>query len=391
MRWRLPGQAQLTLGYEHFQDRRTDDRGIPSWNGRPLATDRATFFGNPDESFTWVRLNALNAQLALDLGDGLRLQSRLRHADYDKFFQNVFAGGVRENAGQREVALLAHNSRMRRQNTASQTELGWSWDQGALQHQLLAGIELSRQAGDNWRETGFFANGATTLYVPVSQPTLDVPLTWRSRPGDPSSRSAARQLALYLQDKVRLAPDWQATLGLRHDSLSVDMQDIAQSRALSSRDRLWSPRAALLWQPREALSLYLGGSVGYAPRAGEQLIGLNPASQALRPEKFVNHETRRQMAPPRRPGSQRRALPAGPPPCERDGHGHQHPDADRRPAHTRPGAGPVGQLAARLAAHGRLRLAGQPRARHAIAGRAGRRRHAARAAPQPFRCGTAWR
>ena len=59
----LPGRAQLTLGYEHFQDRRTDDRGIPSWNGRPLATDRASFFGNPDESFTWVRLNALSAQL----------------------------------------------------------------------------------------------------------------------------------------------------------------------------------------------------------------------------------------------------------------------------------------------------------------------------------------
>ncbi|HVR49183.1 MAG TPA: TonB-dependent siderophore receptor [Pseudorhodoferax sp.] len=290
LRWRLPGQAQLTVGYEHFQDRRTDDRGIPSWNGRPLATDRASFFGNPDESFTWVRLNALNAQLEADLGEGLRLQSRLRHADYDKFFQNVFAGSVRENAGQREVALLAHNSRMRRENTTSQTDLAWSWNQGAVQHRLLAGIELSRQAGDNRRETGFFANGATTLYVPVSQPSSFVPLAWRSRPGDPDSRSEARQLALYLQDQIRFAPQWQATLGLRHDRLAVDMQDFAQNRAPSSRDRLWSPRAALLWQPQEQLSLYLGASVGYAPRAGEQLIGLNQNNQALRPEQFVNRE-----------------------------------------------------------------------------------------------------
>lgn len=290
MRWRLPGRAQLTLGYEHFQDRRTDDRGIPSWNGRPLATDRATFFGNPDESFTWVRLNALNAQLEADLGEGLRLQSRLRHADYDKFFQNVFAGSVREEAGRLNVALLAHNSRMRRQNTSSQTDLGWSWDQGAVQHRLLAGVELSRQAGDNRRETGFFAGGATTLYLPVSQPSTSVPLSWRSRPGDPDSRSTARQIALYLQDQIRFAPQWQATLGLRHDRLAVDMQDFAQNRTPSSRDRLWSPRAALLWQPQEQLSLYLGTSVGYAPRAGEQLIGLNQNNQALRPEQFVNHE-----------------------------------------------------------------------------------------------------
>ncbi|KQP37010.1 TonB-dependent siderophore receptor [Pseudorhodoferax sp. Leaf274] len=290
VRWHLPGQARLTVGYEHFQDRRTDDRGIPSWNGRPLDTDRTTFFGDPDESFTWVRLNALNAQLEADLGDGLRLQSRLRHAGYDKFFQNVFAGSVRENAGQREVALLAHNSRMRRQNTTSQTDLGWSWNQGAMQHRLLAGIELSRQAGDNRRETGFFANGATTLYLPVSQPTFFTPLSWRSRPSDPDSRSEAHQLALYLQDQIHLAPGWQATLGLRHDRLSVDMQDFAQRRAPSSRDRLWSPRAALLWQPQDALSLYLGSSVGYAPRAGEQLIALTQDNQALRPEQFVNHE-----------------------------------------------------------------------------------------------------
>ncbi|PZQ02403.1 MAG: TonB-dependent siderophore receptor [Variovorax paradoxus] len=306
VRWRLPGRAQLTLGYEHFQDRRTDDRGIPSWNGRPLATDRASFFGNPDESFTWVRLNALSAQLEVDLGDGLRLQSRLRHADYDKFFQNVFAGSVRENAGRREVALLAHNSRTRRQNTSSQTDLGWSWMQDAVEHQLLAGIELSRQAGDNWRETGFFADGSTTLYLPVSQPTSWVPLTWRSRPGDPNSRSEARQVALYLQDRIRFTSQWQATLGLRHDSLSVRMQDIAQNRAPSSQDQLWSPRAALLWQVHDALSLYLGSSVGYAPRAGEQLIGLNPGNQALRPEQFVNHELGAKWRP--RPGLEASAV-----------------------------------------------------------------------------------
>ncbi|MFT3720583.1 TonB-dependent siderophore receptor [Pseudorhodoferax sp.] len=303
--WRLPGRAQLTLGFEHFQDTRTDDRGIPSYAGRPVATDRATFFGNPDDSDTWVRLNALNARLDLDLGAGRSLRSQLRHADYDKFFQNVFPGTVRENAaGQLEVALLAHNSRMRRHITTSQTDLTLPWTAGGLQHTTLLGVELSRQSGSNRRQTGYFgADGAsTTLYVPVAEPTSFVPLRWRSTPTDPDSRSQAGVLALYLQDRVRLSPAWQATLGLRHDRLAVDLQDRAAGRQLASRDRLWSPRAALQWRPRETLSLYLGSSVGYAPRAGEQLSSLTLANQDLRPEQFVNHELGVKWQP--RPGLQ---------------------------------------------------------------------------------------
>ena len=289
---RLPGQALLTLGYEHFQDRRTDDRGIASYQGRPVDTAASTFFGKPDDSLSWLRLNAFSGQLDLDLGAGLRLRSRLRHADYDKFFQNVFAGAVRENAGQLEVSLLAHNSRMRRRNTLSQTELNGTLNQGGVQHQWLAGVELNRQTTDNLRATGFFgdAPGSTVVYVPLAQPRTTLPVNFRTRPNDPNQRSEARLFALYLQDQIRWSPQWQLTLGLRHDQLAVDLQDRAANQALASRDQLWSPRAALLYQPVERLSLYASYGVGHAPRAGEQLTGLSPGNQDLQPEKFTNYE-----------------------------------------------------------------------------------------------------
>ena len=38
----------LNAGYELFQDQRTTDRGIPSFQGRPLDTDPGAFFGSPD-------------------------------------------------------------------------------------------------------------------------------------------------------------------------------------------------------------------------------------------------------------------------------------------------------------------------------------------------------
>src|SRR5687767_3950213 len=49
--------TRLALGYEHFRDYRTADRGVPSFNGLPLATDRSTFFGNADDSYARAIVN----------------------------------------------------------------------------------------------------------------------------------------------------------------------------------------------------------------------------------------------------------------------------------------------------------------------------------------------
>jgi catecholate siderophore receptor len=43
----LGPRTMLRAGYEFFHDDRTADRGIPSYQGGPFATDASTFFGNP--------------------------------------------------------------------------------------------------------------------------------------------------------------------------------------------------------------------------------------------------------------------------------------------------------------------------------------------------------
>ena len=38
----------ITTAVEYFRDERTADRGVPSFGGRPVVGDPATFFGNAD-------------------------------------------------------------------------------------------------------------------------------------------------------------------------------------------------------------------------------------------------------------------------------------------------------------------------------------------------------
>ncbi|MET0335606.1 MAG: TonB-dependent siderophore receptor, partial [Rhizobacter sp.] len=289
---KLPGRLQGSLGFEHFQDSRVADRGIPSYQGKPLETEPGAFFGNPDASTTWVRVNAVDLQFDLALAPGWNLHNRTRQARYNKFFQNVFPGAVRMNGGVMEVSLVGHNSKMTRHNTFSQTDLTVTVDQGPVRHELLAGIELGRQKGTNRRETAFFnGNPATTsIFVPVQSPVSFAPVGFRVSPTDPNSASEASVVGLYVQDRLRFSPSWTAVAGLRHDRLDIEVQDRQQSRTLSSRDRVWSPRAGLVYQPRLDLSAYVNYSLSFQPRAGEQLTSLTLDNQALEPERFTNRE-----------------------------------------------------------------------------------------------------
>jgi catecholate siderophore receptor len=113
--------TSVVLGYEHFRDDRTADRGIPSINGRPYETDPSTFFGNPGQSLTWVRADAFTAVIEHDFGNGISLRNRTRYADYDKFYQNVFVNGSVQANGM--VSLGAYSNATRRSNLFNQTDL----------------------------------------------------------------------------------------------------------------------------------------------------------------------------------------------------------------------------------------------------------------------------
>ena len=51
--------ASIRVGYEHFHDGRTADRGIPSFGSGPVKTSRDTFFGDPTNSHATATVDAV--------------------------------------------------------------------------------------------------------------------------------------------------------------------------------------------------------------------------------------------------------------------------------------------------------------------------------------------
>jgi catecholate siderophore receptor len=287
----IGARTTLRAGYEHFHDDRTADRGIPSFQGRPVVTDASTFFGDPDASESTVGVDVVTATLEHDFGNGLVLRNRASYGDYDKFYQNVFPGAV--SADGALVSISGYNNGTQRENLFNQTDLVVVRRALGMDHTLLLGAEVGRQETDNLRTTAFFTSigpTVTSVNVPVADPRTSLPLTFRPLPTDADNHGVAGVLALYLQDQVALSRRLQAVVGLRYDRFDVDVTNNRTLSELSSRDDLLSPRLGLVYKPASSSSVYASYTVSYLPRAGEQLGSLSLTNQALDPEKFRNYE-----------------------------------------------------------------------------------------------------
>ncbi len=303
----------ITLGYEYFRDQRTADRGIPSYasafNGTrfPVATDRETFFGDPEASRGDVEVNAFTALVEHDFGDGTVLRNRTRIANYDKYYGNVFPGNV--NTAGTTVALSAYLQDTDRKNLFNQTDLIFSATTGSIEHKFMTGVEFGRQDTDNLRRSGRFTLGAgspcltgstaSSCVVALNSPNVSPLVVYANNStagsGDARNSGVAKVAAIYAQDQIEFSSKWSAIVGLRYDQFDVDFTDLrtgvsAQNRQLSSSDKLWSPRVGLVFKPVENLSLYASYGVTYLPRSGEQLGSLAFNSQSLDAEEFENTE-----------------------------------------------------------------------------------------------------
>jgi catecholate siderophore receptor len=320
----------LTAGYEHFKDDRVAERGIPSQpriNGigpadvvEPLETRRSTVFGDPAHSPTYTNTDALTFAVSHNFSDRISLRTRIRYADYDKFYQNIFPGAVNATALTNPaglpagiyaagtiVQINAYNNQQLRTNLFNQTDFNAEFRTGSIKHTLLLGFELGRQRTDNIRFEGFFptpanASGVQAIFAPVAQPNIRRgDIIWRQIAASGNNFGVAKVLGIYTQDQIELAPWLQAIFGIRYDHFNINLHDrrsaafrttggVTSPEFFDVTDNLWSPRIGLILKPVPQASIYAAFSRTYQPRAGDQLASVNLANSVFAPERFDNYE-----------------------------------------------------------------------------------------------------
>jgi catecholate siderophore receptor len=290
--------TKIVLSAEYFKDERIGDRGMPSLKSnsannlrnRPYNIgDHSTFFGSARLSPNETETTAFNAMIEHAFDNGVTVRNRTRYADYDKYYQNVYARSAVSNG---RVELGAYRDDTERRNLINQTDLTYNLKTGSLEHRLLAGMELGRQDTDNTRRSPNAGNDNLAGDVSAENPEFTGTLNLNNL--RTNLRSASTNTAFYIQDQIILSPKWEMVLGLRHDRFDVDLTNFngatPAARNLSATDNKLSPRAGLIFKPLENLSLYASYSQSFVPRSGDQLTSLTVNTASLTPEKFINHE-----------------------------------------------------------------------------------------------------
>ena len=280
-------QSKITLSYEHLGDHRHADRGIPSFQGLPVDVPVTTFYGDPDDSRVRAHVD-LGSVTVQRHGSRWELGNRTLFGVYDRGYQNYVPGTV--SADRTLVSLSAYNNATKRENLFNQTDFTYHLSAWGVRHTLLGGAELGRQLTDNFRNTGFFQNSATTISLPYANPLLTVPATFRQSATDANNHLFTGVAASFVQDQIDLFRHIQIVAGARFDYFDLRYHDNRTGTDLRRVDDQISPRAGIVYKPVVPLSIYGSYSISYLPSSGDQFSSLTTVTQQVQPEKFTNYE-----------------------------------------------------------------------------------------------------
>lgn len=280
--WQITPDLNWLLQYEYHNNERTPDRGIPGVNGRPARVDKRKVYSDTRRDYIDDTVQSGRSRLAYDINYHWQLRHALSWSQLKNSFDNTYVTGVSDDNARRARWQQQLNAR----NLISNLEVEGLIQTGAVDHQLLVGIEQSWQK----RAPTLYQNQdpieAQNLYHPEDFVQYNGPMKLSS-----DSKHQVRGKALYLQDQI-VWNDWRLLIGGRYDSFTVTTARYDKGLQETRNSDKLSPRVGLVWNPLEEHAIYASFSKSYLP-VGGGLIGITPDNRnnVLPPEQVRQVET----------------------------------------------------------------------------------------------------
>ncbi|OWJ94136.1 TonB-dependent siderophore receptor [Pseudomonas sp. A46] len=288
--------TRLTLSAFHQTDDNLPDYGVPALDGKKLAgVSREDYFGWKNLDKEEIEQNAFTANFEHDFNDNLRLQNLTRYSRVDRdtvvSASHVNLTGV--PAGNfRPAGPQAYGRDVTTDMWINQTNLRASFDTAGLGHELVTGVELSRENLDLKTYNHGLGNA---LYPADGYDLANPPGQWNGPINKTITGYTENQLdnkALYVFDTIALNEQWDLNLGLRYDWFDAESETFSATQVrtgrFTSKDEELSSRAGLVYKPTDNGRIYVAWGNSFNPSAESVATsggGLNGNTQNLDPEK----------------------------------------------------------------------------------------------------------
>lgn len=200
----------------------------------------------------------------------------------------MVAGSGLNNFSDATVLTRGNNGKIQDLNaTYAQSDLSTKFTAWGLQHEVLAGIDLAREAKNVYRISAV-TKPSTTAGTPDDGAWIDE----SARTTSVSSAFKADNMGVYAQDMLQIAPNWKVLGGLRFDSMRGTFDNVAATGAISSSYNQtiydWSQRFGVLYQPNALSSFHF--SYGTSFNTSADTYSYSALSANTDPEQSRNVE-----------------------------------------------------------------------------------------------------
>jgi catecholate siderophore receptor len=287
----IDSPTRLTVSHLHLSQDNLPEYGLP-WvpantnpdlvayaNGQP-PVNFSNFYGLIGRDYEDTKTDVTTVQLdrALSSSSSLRNLTRYGRNDRDSVITSPrFASVNTSTALNRQL----QSRDMVDTIVTNQTSMISRFGTGSVQHAISAGLEVAREASENFARSGPTAPMADLFNPDPTQP-YPGPIT---RTGA-STDGTADSLGLYAFDTVQVTERLELTGGLRWDRFAVDSDATAITGEVTSferTDKMASWRGGAVFKPSANGSVYLGYATAFNPSA--EGLSLSAATVLLEPEK----------------------------------------------------------------------------------------------------------
>ena len=286
----------LDLSYEYADHERFIDRGIPTADGEPVERFEKIVFGDEDQNLQTLTANIMRANVSHMLSDTSKINISVLSSDYEKMYQNLYAAAY--DAETNVVTMDGYYDPTERENFMMSANLVSELDFGGMKHTLLVGTEVIDTQNKNTRYDSYWiTSGSDKESFIVTRPldfsvtnlgvatAFDFATKLKSR-----TESDIAVSSFYVQDQIEVSDKVLLMLGGRMDTFDITVDDLKAGSSQSREDEEFSPRAGIVFKPRDEVSIYYSMSQSFLPRSGEQYKKLTASAAALDPDVFENTE-----------------------------------------------------------------------------------------------------
>ncbi|WP_026376892.1 TonB-dependent receptor [Aestuariibacter salexigens] len=299
-RFSLSDKTLLDVSYEYINHERFIDRGIPTGtDGRPVEALEDIVFGDPENNYHELEAHVFRANLQHQFTDGVKGNFNAFYGDYDKVYSNFYATDY--NKGSRTVELDGYIDSTVRDNLILSGNLIAEFDSGSIGHTVIIGSEYIATNSDQNRFNPLFSTTGNDRERFLVEDTLNFRgMSGVNRDGlnftvgfdsiNDDTRVDLDVLSIYVQDEIEISEHLDVVIGARFDRFDIEVFNAVAMDTRSRTDNEISPRAGVIFKPRENLSLYASYSESFLPRSGEQFTDINGSKNQLEPDTYSNQE-----------------------------------------------------------------------------------------------------